>query len=817
MKFYIKKLLLLFTIVQVIFSCSKENSFTIENRKQKFNDNWSFYQAKDSLEKIDNNTNWQVVKIPHDFSISGNFAKDNPGDSGTGYLPGGVGYYTKNFTTQNDTKLTFIQFDGVYMNSEVWINGNYLGKRPSGYSSFEYNLTPYLNNNGKENTLLVKADNSKQPNSRWYSGSGIYRNVWLKTVDKLYVINDGTFITTPKVSKESANVNIEITIDNKFETNKEAEITTTIYKNNTEVNSTSKKVSFRGKSNKTINQQLVVKNPSLWSVDTPEMYSAITEIKIGNKVIDQYKTPFGIRTFKFDTEKGFILNGEQIKIKGVCLHHDLGPLGSAINTCALERQLQIMKDMGVNGIRTSHNMPAPEQLELCDKMGFIVMDEAFDIWKENKSPYDYALYWDKWHKKDLEDFIRRDRNHPSVFIWSTGNEVLEQWRGDASIADKLYNIVKKLDTTRPVTIGMNPPVNMSNKGVTTQFNVTYNNVSKSNGLDLVGYNYAHQTWEHHKKNFPNKPFIATETTSGLQTRGYYDTDSKKINLWPVRWDIPFDEGNPGNTSSAYDQTRTPWGSLHETSWKIIKKHDFLSGMFVWTGFDYIGEPTPYVWPSRSSYFGIVDLAGFPKDVYYMYQSEWTNKDVLHIFPHWNWKKGETVDVWAYYNNADEVELFVNGKSQGIKKKKGDDLHIMCRIPFEAGTLKAVSRKDGKIVLEKEIKTAGEASKLNLTADRQTIKANGEDLSFITVDIQDKDGNFVATANNLIQFELEGNGEIVGVSSGDPVNHQNFKGKEHNALNGKCLVIIQAGDNAGTLTLKATSKNLLSKSIIIKQK
>lgn len=815
MKNYLRKSIFILAITQLIFACSKGKLISDKERKQKFNNNWTFYLAKDSLEKVNKNTNWKAVKIPHDYSISGSFKKDNPGNSGTGYLPGGLGFYKKTFKVKDTTKITFIQFDGIYMNSEVWINGHYLGKRPNGYSSFEYELTPFLNYGDTTNKLLVKVNNTKQPNSRWYSGSGIYRNVWLKTVDKLHIINNGTFITTPKISKKEADINIEITITNKFKEVKSAKITTTIFKDNAAINSVSKTVKFDVNSNKTLTQNLKISNPILWSIDAPELYKATTEIKIDNKLVDKYDTPFGIRTFKFDLNKGFVLNGKQTKIKGVCLHHDLGPLGAAINTRALERQLQIMKEMGVNAIRTSHNMPAPEQLDLCDKMGFIVMNESFDIWKENKSPYDYALYWDNWHKKDLEDFIKRDRNHPSVFIWSTGNEVIEQWRGDATIANKLYKIVKKLDSTRPITIGMNPPVNMSNTDVTTQFDVTYNNVSKSDGLDLVGYNYAHQTWEYHKKNFPNKPFIATETTSGLQTRGSYDFPSDEKKSWPVRWDIPFNEGNPGNTSSAFDQTSTPWGSLHETSWKIIKKHDFLSGMFIWTGFDYIGEPTPYIWPSRSSYFGIVDLAGFPKDVYYMYQSEWTDKDVLHVFPHWNWKKGQTVDVWAYYNNADEVELFVNGKSKGIKKKEKDNLHVMWRIPFEAGILKAVSRNDGKIVLEKEIKTAGKPSKLKLSADRTTIKADGNDLSFITVDILDKEENIVPTANNLIKFELIGDGEIVGVSSGDPVNHQSFKGKEHNALNGKCLVIVQANKSSETLILKASSKNLTEKSIKIK--
>ncbi|HLT53125.1 MAG TPA: DUF4982 domain-containing protein, partial [Flavobacteriaceae bacterium] len=370
---------------------------------------------------------------------------------------------------------------------------------------------------------------------------------------------------------------------------------------------------------------------------------------------------------------------------------------------------------------------------------------------------------------------------------------------------------------RPITVAMNPPVNMPSTDVTTQFDaskVYLNPVAASGELDVIGYNYAHQTFPFHQKNFPNTPFIATETTSGLQTRGYYDKKSDTLKRWPVRWDLPFDGGNPGNTVSAYDQVSTPWGSTHEETWKIVKKYDFLSGMYIWTGFDYIGEPTPYVWPSRSSYFGVVDLAGFPKDVYYMYQSEWTDKDVLHVFPHWNWEAGETVDVWAYYNNADEVELFINEKSFGIKKKENDDLHVVWRVPFEAGTLKAVSRKNGEVVLEKELKTAGEAATFQLSSDRASISADGKGLAFITVDIVDNEGNFVPIASNQLNFSIEGEGKLVGVANGDPTNHESFKGNTHKALNGKCLVVVQATKKVGEIKLSVTSEGIKSNSINI---
>ncbi|WP_264535457.1 glycoside hydrolase family 2 TIM barrel-domain containing protein [Flavobacterium sp. N1736] len=817
----------LVTLIGIILfgSCSKkEDAFM--NRKVSFNSDWSFH-LNDSLkdkDTIGTSTKWRTLNVPHDWSIEGKFDEKSPAGYGGGALNGGLGWYKKTFkiNASDSSKIISVAFDGVYKNSEVWVNGHYLGKRPNGYIGFQYDMSPYLNYGEKNNEIIVKVDNSKQPNSRWYSGSGIFRNVWIETTDKLHVAQWGTYVTTPKITAEKALVNIETTIKNQYSTSKKATVTTTIFFNagdeRRRLKSTTQNITIGANANQTIKQVTEVNTPALWSVEQPELYTAETEIIIDDKTIDRYKTNFGIRDFKFDVDKGFILNGKQLKIKGVCMHHDLGPLGSAINTRAIGRQLEILKEMGVNGIRTSHNPPAPELLELCDKMGFIVMDEAFDMWKTAKTKYDYANDWDKWHKKDLVDQLLRDRNHPSVFMWSIGNEIPDQWNENGvKTAKELAAITRQYDKTRPITAAMNPPVNMNIDNVTLQFEqakVQYNAIAKSGALDIIGYNYAHQTYEYHKKNFPGIPFIATETTSALETRGYYDAVSDTIKKWPVRWDLKFTEGNPGNTVSAYDQVQAPWGSTHEATWKVIKKHDYLSGMYIWTGFDYIGEPTPYEWPSISSYFGIVDLAGFPKDVYYMYQSEWTDKTVLHIFPHWNWKAGQTVDVWAYYNKADEVELFLNGKSVGVRSKKGEDLHVMWRIPFQPGTLKAISRKNGKTVLETEIKTAGNPSNLKLTADRSNIKADGNDLSFVTVDILDAKGTLAPNANNEINFSLKGNGKIVGVCSGDPVSHESYKGSKHTALNGKCLVIIQSENKTGRLELTAKANGLKPATIVI---
>lgn len=824
--FLIKPRVGLWVIGVILFIGACKPSVVPQNetnsRKLAFNQNWNFHltDSTASGDSISDNTLWRPLELPHDWSIEGSFDKQSPVGHGGGYLSGGLGWYKKDFTVDKDdrSKRISILFDGVYCNSEVWINGHYLGKRPSGYIGFEYDLTPYLNF-GQTNQILVKVDNSKQPNSRWYSGSGIYRNVWLKTTEKLFVDTWGTFITTPKVSKEIAEVRLETSLTNTNSTEKTAVLRTRVLKDGQEINQIQDEFSIQANGAQKVIQKLDIQSPKLWSDLSPELYTAVTEILIDGELIDQKQTSFGIRSFKFDLDQGFILNGRQTKIKGVCLHHDLGPLGAAINTRAIERKLEIMKAMGVNGIRTAHNPPSPELLDLCDQMGFIVMDEAFDMWAHAKNPYDYAMVWEQWHKTDLEDQILRDRNHPSVFMWSIGNEIPEQWSPEgAEIGRELSAIVKSLDTTRLVTAGMNPPIHIRNKEVTLQFEDTAaepNALAGSGALDLIGYNYAHQTYEDHQKNFPNTPFIASETTSGLQTRGFYEFPSDTTKIWPVRWDLAFTNGNKDNTVSAFDQVRTPWGSLHEQTWKIIKKHDFLSGMFVWTGFDYIGEPTPYVWPSRSSYFGIVDLAGFPKDVYYMYQSEWTDTPVLHVFPHWNWDPGTLVDLWVYYNNADEVELFLNGKSLGTKSKQNDELHLMWRIPFEQGTLKAVSRKDGEVILEREIKSAKAASQLALSADRTSIDADGKDLSFITVDVLDENGVIVPRESDQLTFDIEGPGKIVGMANGDPTNHESFKGNTHRAFHGKCLVVVQADREKGEVVLTASAPGLKQGTISIR--
>ncbi|MCO4291571.1 DUF4982 domain-containing protein [Solitalea sp. MAHUQ-68] len=793
---------ILLAVVNLQIAVAQNNSRKIES----FNQNWKFYlgNATNATESSFDDAKWRTLNLPHDWSIEGSFSKDHPATPGGGALPGGTGWYRKTFTIPQTSKgkSVFINFDGVYRNSEVWINGHYLGKRPNGYISFQYDLSDYLNFD-KANVLVVKVDNAEQPNSRWYSGSGIYRNVSLITTGKVFVDKYGSHITTPAVSEQKAEVVVKTTLKNKLKESQKVIVKTILYnaKGKTVAEATASTV-LSGTSAE-ITQNFNVANPSLWSDVTPSLYKAVTRIQSGSAVLDQYETSFGIRYFSFDKDKGFSLNGKLLKIKGVCNHHDLGALGSAFNVRAAQRQLELLKKMGCNGIRTSHNPPAPQLLDLCDQMGFIVMDEAFDMWKKEKNKFDYHLDWDEWHVRDLEDQVMRDRNHPCVFIWSIGNEIPEQWskEGDSTgriIARELASIVRKLDN-RPIT-SANNEVNPSNS------------IIQSGALDLIGYNYNHDKFGKFHETYPGKKFIASETVSALQTRGHYDMPSDSMRIWPTAWDKPLLTGNADLTCSAYDNCRTPWGSTHEETLKVFANLDHVSGMFIWTGFDYLGEPTPYPWPARSSYFGIIDLAGFPKDVYYLYQSVWTDKPVLHIFPHWNWKAGQTVDVWAYFNNADEVELYLNGKSQGVRKKTNDDMHVVWRLPFEAGTLKAVSRKGGKEVLTKEISTAGKAAKIVLTADRNKIKANGVDLSFVTAKIVDANGNMVPDADNQLSFTVKGEAFIAGVDNGSPTSMESFKDTNRKAFNGLALAIVQAKNKSGKVIFTANAEGLPSASL-----
>ncbi|WP_375433763.1 beta-galactosidase GalB [uncultured Hymenobacter sp.] len=794
-------LLLLLGTQSAAFGAQPEPRVVVE-----FNKDWKFFlgdeaQAKDGAF---NDASWRLLTLPHDWSIEGRFDEKNPAKPEGGGLPTGIGWYRKTFTLPaTKGKRVYIEFDGVHQRSEVWLNGRSLGFRPNGYISFRYDLTPYLRPTGQPNVLAVRVDNSAQPNSRWYTGSGIYRNVRLVTTNTVAVDQWGTFVTTPQVSSTAATVAVQTQIRNAAGKSQQVNLETVVLDaQGKEVTRQLTKSIKLTDSTTRVAQNINLSNPQNWSTTQPYLYRVQTTVFQGKKAVDTYDTPLGVRTAAFGPS-GFFLNGQPLRILGVCQHHDLGALGAAVNLRAMERQLEILKAMGCNAIRTAHNPPAPELLDLCDRMGFLVLDEAFDMWQKKKNGKDYHLDFKQWHRRDLEDQIRRDRNHPSVFMWSIGNEIREQFDSTGvQLTKELTATVKRLDPSRPVTSAL------------TEQEPDKNFISQAGVLDVLSFNYKHEGYPELPKRFPGQIFLATETAAAFETRGHYDMPSDSIRIWPKDGKTKFTIGNPDFTASSYDNARPYWGATHEAAWGAIKQNPHLSGLFVWSGFDYLGEPLPYPWPAHSSYFGVIDLAGFPKDAYYLYQSEWTNQPVLHLLPHWNWRPGQTVDVWAYYSQADEVELLLNGKSLGTRKKQGNDLHVMWRVPYAPGTLQAVSRKGGQTVLTRTINTAGPAAKIELTADRSKLQADGKDLSFITVRVLDAAGNLVPDAANLVRFSTTGPGAIAGVDNGYQASLEPFKADSRKAYNGMCLAIIQTTEKEGTITVQATADGLTPASVTL---
>lgn len=788
---------------------------------------------------------WRALNVPHDWAIEGEFSKDNPSGTGGGALPGGIGWYRKHFTLASlgldglaDDERFLIRFDGVYMNSTVWLNGHELGTRPYGYISFEYDMTPYINKEG-DNVLAVRVDNSDQPNSRWYSGCGIFRSVFVTAVNPVHIVPWDTYVLaatdTSKAYTYSMVDSLVVTVENTASVDAGTMgLGVGFYDREGNMISWSEKplLALAGQ-RVTSSWHFSLPNVHRWSVDDPYLYTVRVQlVNEDSQIIDDYSFRIGFRDFRFDPATGFSLNGESMKMNGVCLHHDLGCLGSAVNRRAIQRQLEILRGMGVNAVRCSHNPPSVELLDLCDEMGFVVMDEAFDMWYRRKTERDYARFFTEWHERDLSDLVRRDRNHPSVVMWSIGNEVLEQW-GDASadglsleeanmilnagheftepvdtglnfnqrLTRHLCDIVRHLDPSRPITAGCNAAD-------------TRNNLFCEGGVDIIGFNYHEYSFPQVPEWFPGRPFIISESVSALQTRGYYVMPSDSVIVAPSRWDRPYSD--PTFMCSAYDNSHAPWSSTHECNLHYYNDLPFIGGQFIWSGFDYIGEPTPYGWPARSSYFGVVDLAGFPKDVYYLYQSEWTDGPMLHVFPHWNWEPGQQVDLWAYFNQADEAELFVNGVSKGVRTK-GKDFHTMWRVPFEPGEVCVVTRRDGEEVLSETIRTAGEPAALRLTADRKVLMADGRDLSFITVDVVDADGNLCPLADNLVQFEVSGPAFIAGVDNGCQTSMESFKAPLRQAFHGKCLVVVQNDGHTGRAVLKATADGLRSDKVALSMK
>ncbi|MCU7549407.1 DUF4982 domain-containing protein [Chitinophagaceae bacterium LB-8] len=753
---------------------------------------------------------WRQLNLPHDWGIEGPFREDLDGK--TGKLPWrGIGWYRKHFTIapSEKRKQFYVDFDGAMANAEVWLNGHKIGERPYGYSSFRVDLTPHILL-GKDNVIAVRL-NTEELGSRWYPGAGIYRHVRLVKNNPVHVGHWGVFVTTPSISDKKGVAKIDVAIDNNTSKGQSISYAAEIYqldandKPGKKVASSSKQsMQLAALKSQTGNFILDVSQPLLWDIEHTNRYQARVLVYVNNKLVDEYRESFGFRTIQFTHDNGFLLNGKRVQLNGTCNHHDLGALGAAMNIHALERQLRILKSMGCNALRTSHNPPAPELLALADKMGFLVMDEAFDCFRisKTKNKNDYACWFDQWHETDLRDLILRDRNHPSVIMWSSGNEIPEQYSKDKFyLFAEMRNIIRKYDTTRPATCGISAPNKTAFSGVELNVDVHGMNYASGKGYGGDGLYQRFLDFNGHE----HLPGYGSETSSTISTRGEY---------FPGRFQV-----------SSYDLTEPGWGSLPDAEFKELDRTPAICGEFVWTGFDYLGEPTPFNSdasvllnhstlspeelekekqkleqiqksrpPSRSSYFGIIDLAGFPKDRFYLYQARWRpDLPMVHILPHWNFPNriGKVTPVFIY-TSGDEAELFLNGKSLGRKKKGQYEYRLRWdSVVYEPGELKAIAYKNGKRWADTLVKTSGTAARLKVTADKTVLKADGVDLVFVTVDVTDKDGIIMPTAKDTIHCSIGGAGGIVATDNGDPTSLLAFASPVRPAFNGKLLVIIKA--------------------------
>lgn len=778
-------------------------------------------------------SSWRQLNLPHDWGVEGPFKQEYA--SATGKLPWwGVGWYRKHFQlpASDAGGQLFLDVDGAMAYASVWVNGHWAGGWPYGYTSWRIPLTPYVKP-GADNVIAIRLDNPPD-SSRWYPGGGIYRNVWLVKTAPVHVAHWGTYLTTPEVTPAAAKVNLQVTLDNRSGTSAQVTLSAQIYRLDAQGRKTGRAVAAFEPVNLTLAPEAsgsatlatTLPHPRLWNLKTPHRYVAVTTVTQDDKVVDAYETPFGVRTIQFTADNGFLLNGQRVPLQGVCDHHDLGALGSALNTRALERQLQLLQEMGCNAIRTSHNPPAPELLDLCDRMGLVVMDEAFDCWSKAKKTNDYHLLFPDWHDKDLKALIRRDRNHPCVILWSIGNEIPEQSSPvGAQLAGELAAIVHAEDPTRPVTAAV------------SALGAGYNGFQKQ--LDVFGYNYKPTEYGKFRAANPQEPLFGSETASCVSSRGEY--------FFPVSTNKS--QGKANFQVSSYDLYAPRWATPPDWEFRGQDEFPFVAGEFVWTGFDYLGEPTPYnadssnllnftdpaeqarmekelkelgkiPVPSRSSYFGIIDLAGFKKDRFYLYQARWRPElPMVHILPHWNWP--ERVDQLTpvhVYTSGDEVELFLNGKSLGRKTKAQYEYRLSWDdVIYQPGELKAVAYKHGKKWAQTVMRTAGPAAQLTLAADHPTIKADGQDLSFVTVTVADQAGQLVPRSHNHVTFELTGPGEIIAVDNGDATSFEPFQAKERNAYNGLCLAIVRSTGQPGRIRLKATAPGLRPATVDLKAK
>jgi beta-galactosidase len=784
-------------------------------RRIAFNDGWRFFRgdAPGGERPEFNDDHWLEVRLPHDWAIEGPFdPKLNPQ---TAALPiSGVGWYRRTFNVPADGARRYysVEFDGAMSNSRVWLNGHELGGRPSGYIGFAFDLTPDLVFGDKPNVLAVRlAPEAKS--SRWYPGAGIYRNVWLETTGPVHVARWGTYVITPAVSDESAAVAIKTELRNRLDTVAQVTVRSTIVDGQGHrVAQSDMQVDIPAVGALTVATQLQIDHPQRWDVERPHLYSLVTELLEGTTVVDRYVTPFGVRTIAFDRQRGFLLNGRALKLHGVCLHHDLGALGAAVNRRATERQLQIMKAAGVNALRTSHNPPSPELLEFADRLGFLVIDEAFDMWRIPKVPNGYSKYFDEWSERDVRDMVRRDRNHPSIIMWSIGNEIPEQAQSDGwKEARRLTGFFHEEDPTRPTTSAFN-----------RWDDAIRNRLAEE--VDIPGFNYQPNQYQTIVKDHPTWIIYGSETASCVSSRGAY------------HWPLEKYAKHASLQLSGYDIIAPPWAYCPDVEFAAQDALPALLGEFVWTGFDYLGEPTPYFggkddnshdWPARSSYFGMVDIAGFPKDRYYLYQSQWSKQPMVHVLPHWNWKghEGQTIPVMVY-SNVGEVELLLNGVSLGRKRTLSEPVELpvgmnvsetgkfssryrlLWQVPFQPGALVAVAYAGDKVVARDERRTAGVAARIRLVADRSAIEAGGDDLSFVTVRIEDKDGNLCPLADNLVSFRVSGAGQIAAVDNGNAATVEPFHADHRKAFNGLALLIVRSAiDQPGNIAVTASSAGL----------
>jgi beta-galactosidase len=784
--------LLLICMAGMAFAVHAENRNWIN-----FNDNWRFAKGNPvHAEAVDfDDSGWERVDVPHDWAITGPFNEDVPGN--TGKLPWkGEGWYRKNFKMEksDEGKVVYFLFDGIMAFPKIYINGKLAGQWDYGYNSFYTDVSGFVKF-GEENTIAIYVD-TRTHGSRWYPGAGIYRKVRMLVTDPVHSEIWGTYITTPVVESSHAEVRVLNNINNFSSNDREISVEATILSaEGNEIATSVTKRKLTAGTSREFDHWMEVTNPSLWDVDHPVLYSLKTTVSEGEKVLDVKTTSFGFRTFKFTADDGFHLNGRRLQLKGVNLHHDHGPLGAAFNYRSMERKLEIMKEMGVNAIRNSHNIDAPELLELCDRMGFVLFNEAFDKW-DDKADITPETDFYEFGDRNIRNFVMRDRNHPCVIIWSVGNEMGDIQSNTNNGLQKLaamVGFVRKYDISRPVTMASDQDGNAKWR------HFDY--------YDVHSWNYG-QRWEPARKLDPSKSVIISESASTVSTRGFYE-----LPLPEKKTDF-----TKSNYVSSYDLHAPYWAEIPDDDFMWQEEGKYIAGEFVWTGFDYLGEPTPYM-TSRSSYFGIVDLVGIPKDRYYLYQSHWRPEhNMVHILPHWNWEgfKGKEVPVFVY-TNGDSAELFLNGKSLGRKSKdtaskiSTERYRLMWNdVVYQPGELKAVGYKDGKAVGEAVVKTAGRPHSIKVTADRTVITADGDDLCFLLVEAFDRNGNLCSLADNLIQFDVKGAGSIAGTGNGDQRSYESFVAPQRKLFYGKAMVILRSQkNNPGSIDVTATSKGLQS--------